>query len=181
MRRLIWLPLAGALLIGGATVTAASPDLVSEVTGGVAAVPARAGDLVADVLADLVEQDVISQAQVDAITDALDARLEQDRAEMEARFEAMRAVAEQVRTFMDDGAITADEVAQLPDGELKNALEGLLQDGDITPDRLREMGGFGFVRRGPGHGGPERDFGHVWPAPFPAPGSGDGEVVDDGK
>jgi hypothetical protein len=156
MRRLIWLPLAGALLIGGAAATAASPDLVAEVSGGVAAGPARAGGT--------------SRGGGGG-----------GRAEMEARFEAMRAVAEQVRTFMDDGAITADEVAQLPDGELKNALEGLLQDGDITPDRLREMGGFGFVRRGPGHGGPDRDFRHVSPAPFPAPGSGDGEVVDDGR
>lgn len=153
MKRLIWLPLAGALLIGGAAVTAAAPNAIDDVTSAVASMPGQAGNLLTEVLSDLVGQDVITQAQADAITAELDTRVEAKRAEMEANREQMRAFAEQMRGFLDDEAITADELAQLPDGEMKTALEALLEDGDITVDRLREMGGlFGRGQGGPGHG-----------------------------
>jgi hypothetical protein len=156
MRRFIWLPLAGALLIGGA-VAAAAPTVVNDVTGTVLSVPGRAGDLLAEVLADLVGQNVITQQQSDAITDELETRIEDKRAEFQAEREQMRAQHEQLRTFLEDDVITADEVASLPDGGLKAALESLLVDGQITRDQLRELrmliGGPG---RGPGHhrGGP---------------------------
>jgi hypothetical protein len=62
-----------------------------------------------------------------------------------------------MREFFDDGAITAAEVAQLPDGDLKTILEALLEDGDITIDRLREMGGLFFLA-GPHFAGPGHHF-----------------------
>jgi hypothetical protein len=77
VRKLIWLPLAGALLIGGAAVAAAAPDLVDDVTSSLASVPVRAGGLLADVLADLVAEGVITQEQSDAITGELETRGEQ--------------------------------------------------------------------------------------------------------
>jgi polyhydroxyalkanoate synthesis regulator phasin len=155
VRKLIWLPLAGALLIGGAAVAAAAPDLVDDVTSSLASVPVRAGGLLADVLADLVAEGVITQEQSDAITGELETRGEQRRAELAEQRAQMRAFAEQMREFFEDGAITAAEVAQLPDGDLKTILEALLEDGDITIDRLREMGGLFFLAgphfAGPGH------------------------------
>jgi hypothetical protein len=157
VRRLIWLPLAGALLIGGAAVAAAAPTTVQEVAGTVLSVPGRATGLLADVLADLVGQSVITQDQADAITDELDSRVAERRAEFQARREEMQALHAQIRTFLEDEVITADEVAQLPDGELKTALESLLDDDGVTLDELRELGG--FFRFGPGHG-PGRGPGH---------------------
>ena len=127
---------------------------MGDVVESVASAPGRAGDLLAEVLSDLVGQQVITQDQADAITDELDTRRDAKRAEMQARREEMRAVAEQVRGFLDDEVITADEVAQLPDGELKNALEGLLADGDITLERLRELGAPFLGRGRHGHAGP---------------------------
>lgn len=175
MRRLIWLPLAGALLIGGAAVTAAAPDVIDDVASAVestvATAPARAGDLLADVLADLVAEGVINQEQSDAITSELATRVEARRAELQAQREEMRALAEQVRGFLADQVITADEVAQLPDGEIKTALEAMLADGDITVERLRELGApfFGLGRFGPGGPGPHFRGGPPgWLTPDPA-------------
>ncbi|HEY7599830.1 MAG TPA: hypothetical protein VH741_07885 [Candidatus Limnocylindrales bacterium] len=166
MRRLIWLPLAGALLIGGAAVAAAAPTALQDAAGTVLSVPGRAGDLLAEVLADLVSQGTITQAQSDAITDELDTRVEAKRAEMQAERQAMRAQLEQLRGFLEDDVITADEIASLPDGELKAALQSIAVDGQVTAEQLRGLRmllggpggpGRGHPRGGPGFWGPPGD------------------------
>ncbi len=203
MRRLFWLPLAGFLLIAGATVAAAAPSIANtastlfnaapppaglEVTTGTITVAGEdlehgPGALVEDVLADLVAQDVITQAQSDAITEALQTRVDERRAEMQARAEEMRATWEQIQGFLEDDVITQDEIAQLPaDSPLRQAFESIAEDGQITLEQLRQLGpragfGFGHIEAGPGFGGPGR--GHhgpgMWfdvtdadPAPAPA-------------
>jgi hypothetical protein len=169
MKRLIWLPLAGFLLIAGATVAAAAPSIVDSARGLIgaagqglvdgsaaltdadAAIPGHG--LLDEVLTELVDQGVITQVQADAITGALETRIEEQRAEMEARREQMRETAEQVRTFLEDGVITQDEINQLPDDNpLREVFNSIAENGQVTQEQLQQLGpGFG---PGMGPGGP---------------------------
>lgn len=173
MKRLIWLPVAGFLLVAGATVAAAAPSLVDSAKGLLGAtrhdalgstitVTAESDlvhpgqDLLKEVLADLVSQNVITQAQSDAVTSAVQARIDTQRADIEAQRQQMRQTMEQIQGFLDDGVITQDEINQLPaDNPLRTAFDSIAQDGKITVDQLRQLGpghGFGF---GFGFGGPD--------------------------
>jgi hypothetical protein len=170
MKRLIWLPIAGFLLIAGAAVAAAAPSLVDQargqlglgvqtdgatVTVGEAELAHPGRDLLADVLADLVSNDTITQAQSDAITQALADKVDALKAEMEAR----RALFE---SFIEDGVITQDEIDQLPaDDPLRVAFDSIANDGQVTLEQLRGFGpGFGpGHRHGPG--------GFIWLGPAP--------------
>ncbi|MEA2677271.1 MAG: hypothetical protein QOJ81_1412 [Chloroflexota bacterium] len=164
MKRLIWLPIAGFLLIAGAAVAAAAPALVDEARGLLdpgaadsgsitvtASTDAHPGQqLLTDVLADLVSNGTITQTQSDAITQALQDRVDQQQAEMEAH----RAL---VEGFIADGVITQDEIDQLPaDDPLRVGFDSIANDGQITLDQLRGLGpfgGHGFGPGGHGHGG----------------------------
>ena len=143
-RRLLGLPLAGLLLIAGATAvlaqSGAGQAVVTAATG--------AGTVLSEVLADLVGDGTITQDQADAITEAVDEK----RTERREQAEALR---EQMQAFLEDGVLSAEELAQLPaDHPLRN-LDQYLEDGQLTTDELRELrgfrGGFGFGR-GHGHG-----------------------------
>lgn len=165
MKRLIWLPLAGFLLIAGAAVAAAAPTVVDQARGLIAAAsPAPSTDpvtgdkqhlrfgsdqLLQEVLANLVANGTITQAQSDAITAALQTAVNDKVAEMEAR----RTL---IQGFVDDGVITQDEINQLPaDDPLRTAWDSIANDGQVTLDQLRDLGpGFGPGGRGHGHGGP---------------------------
>jgi len=161
MKRLIWLPLAGFLLIAGAAVAAAAPTVMETARGLVAPavdgatdvqhLKAGASDLLADVLAGLVSDGTITQAQSDAITTALEAAADERQAEMEAR----RTL---IAGFVEDGVITQEEIDQLPaDDPLRAAWNSIANDGQVTLDQLRDLGpgfGPGHHGRGPGHGGP---------------------------
>jgi hypothetical protein len=162
MKRLIWLPVAGFLLIAGAAVATAAPSLAEQASGllgpgvqrdggtitvgnGNLARPGR--DLLADVLADLVSKDTITQAQSDAITQALADKVDALKAEMEARRTLIAGIVE-------DGVITQDEIDQLPaDDPLRVAFDSIANDGQVTLDQLRGLGpgfGPGHPGRGPG-------------------------------
>ncbi len=88
-----------------------------------------------DVLAELVADGTIDQGQADAIVEALTAKAEALKAELEE----IRAL---IEGFLEDGVITADELAQLsdthpfndPDGPFAEALE----DGQLTLEELQE-------------------------------------------
>ena len=154
MRRLIWLPVAGFLLIAGAAVAAATPAVVDTATAALN-MSAAAGSLLADVLADLVGDGTITQQQSDAITDAVDTRLEERRADIKQRRDEMRAAHEQLQTFLEDEVITQEELDQLPADHPLRSLETALDDGQITLDELQDLrGGFRGFGPGPGvHGG----------------------------
>jgi polyhydroxyalkanoate synthesis regulator phasin len=162
MRRLIWLPLAGFLLIAGAAAAFAAPQLVATATDTLGAPLTRAGSVLQAVLADLVEDGVINQGQSDAIVEAVDARHVELRAEMEARREEMQRLRQQIATFLEDGVITADEIAQLPEDHPLRNLDSYLEDGQLTLEELRQLGGWGG--RG-GFGGHGRHGGPGWFAP----------------
>jgi membrane-bound lytic murein transglycosylase B len=174
MRRLIWLPVAGFLLIAGAAAAAAAPAVITRVQ---AIVPAAAASpdpsaapgvvlnhekdgLLDEVLADLVANATITQAQADAITGAIADKVEAKRAELEA-------LRQKWQEFIADGVITQDEIDQLPaDNPLRQAWDSIAQDGQVTLDQLRGFGPFGgFGHHGPG--GPGVRFHGEWPAPTP--------------
>jgi len=163
MKRLIWLPIAGFLLIAGATVAAAAPSLVDSARGLISANGQAVGgtitlgdstvdhpgqDLLAQVLADLVADGTLTQAQSDAVTTGIQDAMEAKRTEMQARMELIQG-------FVEDGVITQDEIDQLPaDDPLRVAFDSIANDGQITLDQLRGLGpGFGPGHHGRGPGG----------------------------
>ena len=190
MKRLIWLPVAGFLLVAGATVAAAAPGLADTAAGlltnqgsgptatqdadsedvrGEAHLAFGGPGLLEDVLANLVTTGVITQEQSDAITAALTTAAEEQRAELEAQSEQMQAMWEQIKTFLEDGVITADEIAQLPADNPFSNLEEILADGQITQEELESVGPFGghFFDGPDGHRGPGRHFVEDWAKPAP--------------
>ena len=181
MKRLIWLPVAGFLLIAGAAAAAAAapptaaPSTLGETETTPSNVPPAAGSFLADVLTDLVANGTITQEQSDAINEAVDTKLNEKRAEMEQRREEMQAAHEQLRAFLEDGVITQEELDQLPaDHPLRN-LDTILDDGQITLEELGDIGGrfhgFGPGGRfgGPGFKGEGRGHGFGGPGHWLAP------------
>ncbi|MEP7378628.1 MAG: hypothetical protein ABI725_03600 [Chloroflexota bacterium] len=162
MKRLIWLPIAGFLLIAGATVAVASPSLLDAAKGTIVAAdpspapgttttdayPGHPGqEVLTKVLADLVTKGTITQAQSDAITQGLTDEIAQQQAAMQAR----RTL---IEGMVADGVITQDEINQLPaDDPLRVAFDSIANDGQISLDQLRGLGGPGFRPGfGPGFG-----------------------------
>lgn len=143
MRRLIIVVAAGALLLVAATSVLAAPTGAGP-TSVVRSAVGLAGDVLSDVLDELVTAGTITQSQADAIETAVDEK----RAELQAEREKLR---EQMQTFLEDGVITADELAQLPEDHPLRNLDQYLEDGQLTADELRELRGVGGFGR---HGGP---------------------------
>jgi membrane-bound lytic murein transglycosylase B len=182
MRRLIWLPVAGFLLIAGAAVATAAPGLISRAQAMLPAAaaspdPSTAPDAVHpdkeaflnEVLTDLVAKGTITQAQADAILSGVQTKIDDRRAELQKLREQWQAVQAQIKTFLADGVITQAEIDQLPaDNPLRVAFDSIAQNGQVTLDQLRQFGPFGFGRGGPGFG-----FGRDHRGPFnwtePAP------------
>ena len=140
---------AGVVALGGDAAVSAASDPGTTIAPAAVTQTAEDGtrpNLLTDVLASLVTDGTITQAQSDKIVSTLEAR----RTEMKAEREAARA---QMQTFLEDGIISADELAQLPaDSPLRN-LGSILDDGQITLDELRSLRGpGGFGGRGHGHG-----------------------------
>jgi hypothetical protein len=173
MKRLIWLPIAGFLLVAGAAVAAAAPTIttvaqstlsslvdsdsdVEPTAGELKLGLAHGADLLDQVLADLVEAGTITQAQADAITDAMADELQSRRAAVQEEMELWQG-------FIEDGVITQDEVDQLPeDSPFREVFTSIAEDGQVDLDQLRELRpGFG-PGRGHGHG-------PLWRMDVPAP------------
>ena len=148
MRRLIWITgAAGLLLVGGttaafATQTPGGRDAVSTVVAAVTG----PSSVLTEVLEELVGDGTINQSQADAIVKALDAKVEERRAERQRLRQLMVE-------FLQDRTLSADELAQLPEDHPLRNLDQFLDDGQVTEDELRQLGGLGFGR-GHHHGGP---------------------------
>ncbi len=96
-----------------------------------------------EVLAGLVADDILTQAQSDEVKARLVAKHEELRAERQERREERRTVRDQIRGFLEDDVISSDELAQLPeDHPLRNddgVFGDALADGQITRDELEEI------------------------------------------
>jgi hypothetical protein len=166
--KLIGIPLAGLLLVGGATAVLAQPGGVAGGASSVGTVVDRAGGLLEDVLGDLVDDGTLTQEQADAVTDGVETR----REELRTEFETLR---EQMRGFLEDDTLSADELAQLPEDHPLRNLDQYLEDGQLTEDELRELRPLG---RGGHHG--RGGFGPGGFGPGALPGSeprGDGDAA----
>jgi len=202
MRRLIWLPIAGFLLIAGAAIAAAAaaPSITPSQGAFDAASPAPSAaagpgmnntgqpgwmgrmfgagpgaDMLKQVLSDLVSAGTITQAQSDAITNALQQAITDKQNQLQQQRQELQQEWTQIKGFLQDGVITQDEVNQLPaDSPFRQAFNSIAQDGKITTEQLQQlMGGFGFgpgMMHGPGFGP-----GRMMPGPWgPGPSNNGG-------
>lgn len=105
------------------------------------------GAILEETLSELVADGTITQAQADAITDALAAKAEAHKAEREENREQRQAVRDQFRSAIEDGVIDSAELAELqaalPDGHWLNNPDSpaapYLQDGELTSDELSQL------------------------------------------
>lgn len=139
MRKAILLFATTALVLGSALVALAQTDDPADPER-----PLMTG--IEQVLADLVDDETLSQEQADAVVGALEAKREELRTEREA-------VREQLQEFWADDQLSQEEIDQLPEWHRWSQMDELLDDGAITRDEIRQMRR--LDRFGPRHG-----FGH---------------------
>lgn len=185
-------PLAAVMLVGAAgavLATSGGPGAVEPaVQQPAAASPSAApspgaqstkpllGDTaLSDALDSLVAKGTITAAQKQAVLDAVAAERATRRAARDAAREQAKADRQQLKDFLSDGVITAEEFAKLPADSPLRKLTTLMDDGKITTDELKGLG-LGFGRMG-GNGGMGGWFGgkHRMGGPgasTPAPTSG---------
>jgi hypothetical protein len=124
---------AGAVLAATAPGSPAGTGVVAPAAASAAPAPAASSAPVApylrSVLDGLVAKGTITSGQEQAIIDAWVAR----RGELQAE-------RQQLRTFLVDGVLTADELAQLPADSPLQQLKPLMANGQITVDQLRQIG-----------------------------------------
>lgn len=96
-----------------------------------------------DVLDDLVADGTLTQAQADAVKEALKEKFEELEPLREERRDRIRdriRKRHHIRHLLDDGVISADEIAELPDDhpfkDPDGPLADALADGEITREEL---------------------------------------------
>ena len=174
LSRTLVLPIAAAALVvvgAGAVLATTGPLMPAPAALVPAAAPTPAtGTAVAPrapfltkVLDGLVTKGTITGTQEQAIVDAwIGART--------ARGQELQANRQQLRTFLSDGVLTADELAKLPADSPLQQLKPLMKNGQLTMADLRSLGR-GILRdlRMGGAGGVGRGM-LGQPAPTPATG-----------
>lgn len=159
MRRTLIMVAAGALVVLGASAAFAQTDAENPIE--------RVNTFISDALADLVNDGTISTDQAEAVEAALIEAHDERMTEREAMREDRQATREAIEAALEDGVITADEAATLPDSPLTDT-EGPLADawadGELTQDELQEAHGEfrghgprGFEGRGDFGPGPNSD------------------------
>lgn len=131
---------AGAFVASSLTTSAASAQTADEDTTQTFERPER-GAVMGEVLAGLVEDGTIKQSQADAIIAALDekrAELEANRPEGRDGRRGPAAHRRHIQALLEDGVISADEIAALPDDHPFKDADGPfaeeLADGQITQE-----------------------------------------------
>jgi hypothetical protein len=110
----------------------------------------KRGEMLDEVLADLVTDDVINQGQADQIAAALKAKAEEVRAEMQqwreehpGRFERGFRRGFHLGGLLEDGVIDSDEIAELPDDHPLKDPNGpaakYLDDDQLTMEELQQL------------------------------------------
>jgi hypothetical protein len=143
MKKVIAALAAAGVLVAGAfvasAVTTSPADAQTTDTNTVEERP-DPGAALDEVMAGLVSDGTLTQAQSDTVTDRLVAAREEHRAERQERRENRREHRAQIREFLEDDVISADELAQLPDDskllDPEGPLGDALEDGQITREEL---------------------------------------------
>jgi hypothetical protein len=145
MRNRIVVAVAALLLVGGGSLVAVAQagETTDTTTSTSNSTDTKVEDgPLAQVLDDLVSQEVITADQASAITDALQAKRSELAADRRQRLQEWKDQLSQIRGFLDDGVITSEELSQLPeDSPLRDPngpLADALQDGQITSQELRD-------------------------------------------
>jgi hypothetical protein len=111
----------------------------------------KPGEILDEVLGELVADGTLDQVDADAVKAAYEARHEEVRAEIEAwreenpgRFERGFKRGFAMGGLLEDGVIDATELAELPDDHPLNDPDGpaaeFLSDGQLTEDELKQLG-----------------------------------------
>jgi len=161
MKRIFVSIAAAGVLVAGAFAASTivnGPALAQTTETPTAAAPAadrpdfpRPGDILDEVLGDLVGDGTLDQGDADAVRTALEARHEEVRAEMEAwreenpgRFERGFRRGFAMGGLLEDGVIDTAELAELPDDHPSKDPDGpaaeFLIDGQLTEDELSHLG-----------------------------------------
>ncbi|MCZ7532221.1 MAG: YckD family protein [Acidimicrobiia bacterium] len=131
---------AGAFVASSVTGSAAEAQTAEDNATEQVERPAP-GSILEDVLSELVADGTITQDQADAVKEALEAKHEEMKENRpdgpERRKHRRRAIMRhRVMELLDDGVISADEIAELPDGHPFKDADGpfaeLIEDGQIT-------------------------------------------------
>lgn len=131
---------AGGLLVGAGFVTSivSAPDTASAQEDATTADEdrgffARGMDFLGEVLDELVGDDTITSDQADAILQAVETKA----TELKEQREALR---EEIQGYLEDGVLTSDEAANLPDDHwlLSDELDEAWEDGELTTEEIRE-------------------------------------------
>ncbi len=141
MRKVLAATVAGAILVGAGFVTAAvavpgaafaEEDGTPQVEEG-GFIP-RALTFLGGVLDDLVGEGTLTEDQAQAVLNAVEAEMEAVRAERQA-------LREMVKTFLEDGVITEEEAAQLPEDHflLSERFDEAWDDGQLTVEEIRSL------------------------------------------
>lgn len=131
---------AGGLLVGAGFVTSivSAPDTAAAQVDTAAddedrGFFARGMGFLGDVLDELVGEGTIDTDQADAILEAV----EEKAVELKEEREALR---EEIKGYLEDGVLTSDEAANLPQDHwlLSDALDDAWADGELTVQEIRE-------------------------------------------
>ncbi len=140
-QKVIAVAIAGGLAVGAGliAITVATPGIAiaqddQNLEGNSERPHDRNGTLLEEVLDDLVATGKITQEQAGDIIDSLAAKATEVRAEREE-------LQELIYGFLDDDVISADELAQLPEGHPFNDPDGpfasALEDGQLTRTEIQ--------------------------------------------
>lgn len=150
MRKIVTAAIAGALVVGAAfTATAigggpaeAQEEDDTAATGEWVRPQWHPGKLLEEVLDGLVADGTLTEAQATAVIDAVEAKAAEVREEHPLARHPFR-LGLRLGALLDDGVITAEELAELPDGHPLADPDGpaaeYLDDGEITADEFRQL------------------------------------------
>ena len=142
---------AASTIVDGPALAQTTETPTTEAPAGERPDFARPGDILDEVLGDLVADGTLDQGDADAVKAAVEARHEEVRAEMEVwreenpgRFERGFKRGFAMGGLLEDGVIDATELAELPDDHPLNDPDGpaaeFLADGQLTEDELEQLG-----------------------------------------
>lgn len=145
MKRLIASVAAAGILVAGAFVASTATNSPAEAqtpedtTTQESPERPEKGAILDEVLGELVAEGTINESQATAVKEALEAKHEElkaNRPDGERKGHRRGHLRAQVEDLLDDGVISAEEIAELPDGHPFKNDDGpfaeLLEDGEIT-------------------------------------------------